>query len=160
MELAYGNNEMSLNCLCLIYQEARVLLFDLPILMLQNSDAKLVLNYSIQTGQAFYLEFMRDWVIWLFSYICFLCGFEFLRAHKNHVLIQIWLSSLSLYLQLQHLASEEKKKKSKGDTFLSMFFESSLFSRFHTYIGHIICKPLHLLLKIDICLQAFNCTVR
>ncbi|KAH0880421.1 LOW QUALITY PROTEIN: hypothetical protein HID58_067815, partial [Brassica napus] len=71
--------------------EARVLLFDLPILMLQNSDAKLVLNSYIQTGETFHLEFMRDW--------------------------------------LQHLASEEKKKKSKGDTFLSIF---------HTYIGHII----------------------
>ncbi|CAN6885661.1 unnamed protein product [Brassica oleracea] len=68
---------------------SRVLLFDLPILMLQNSDAKLVLNSYIQTGETFHLEFMRDW--------------------------------------LQHLASEEKKKKSKGDTFLSMFFESSLF---------------------------------
>lgn len=65
MELAYGNNEMSLNCLCLIYQEARVLLFDLPILMLQNSDAKLVLNYSIQTGEAFILSLC---VIGLYDY--------------------------------------------------------------------------------------------
>uniref|UniRef100_A0A0D3BDW2 Uncharacterized protein n=1 Tax=Brassica oleracea var. oleracea TaxID=109376 RepID=A0A0D3BDW2_BRAOL len=70
----------------MLIREARVLLFDLPILMLQNSDAKLVLNYSIQTGEAFYLEFMRDW--------------------------------------LQHLASEEKKKKSKGDTFLSIFMDT------------------------------------
>ncbi|CDY28877.1 BnaC06g26650D [Brassica napus] len=57
---------------------------------------------------------------------------------------------------LQHLASKEKKKKRRCEIFLSLFFDLCNFSRFLSYMEHIICKPLHLLSKRDICLQAFS----
>lgn len=150
---------MSLNCLCLIYQEARVLLFDLPILMLQNSDAKLVLNYSIQTGEAFILSLC---VIGLYDYFLiyvFSVVLNFLELIKSCSNSDMTLFSLSICsYNIQH--PRRRKRRAKGIPFLACSLNLRYFSRFHTYIGHIICKPLHLLLKIDICLQAFNCTVR
>lgn len=73
-----------------------MLLFDLPILMLQNSDAKLVLNYSIQTGEAFILSLC---VIGLYDYFLiyvFSVVLNFLELIKSCSNSDMTLFSLSI----------------------------------------------------------------